>query len=107
MKTFYKILPWALLIIAAVIIYNIVFNFWISNDEEVKSNELKKETLQKGIDTISVKQTDLADKGKDSARSYSNNGNNIIKVIYYEKKPIVLPGADSVDRFIAAYKFTE
>lgn len=107
MKTFYKILPWVLLVIAAVIIYNIVFNFWISNDSEIKSTEVKKEAFEKGIDTISVKQTDLANKGKDSAMSYSNNGNNIIKVIYYEKKPVVLPSADSVDRFIAAYKFTE
>jgi hypothetical protein len=103
MKTFYKILPWALLIIAASMIYNL----WMSNDSDVKSTEVKKETLQSGIDTISIKQTDLAKKGKDSAKSYSNNGNNIIKVIYYEKKPIVLPSADSVDRFISNYKFTE
>lgn len=103
MKTFWKILPYGFLIIAAAVIYNL----WMSNDSDVKSTEVKKEDLQKGIDTISVKQKDLANKGKDSAKSYSNNGNNIIKVIYYEKKPIVLPSDDSVDRFIAAYKFTE
>jgi len=103
MKTFWKILPYGLLIIAAAVIYNL----WMSNDSDIKSTEVKKESLQKGIDTVSDKQADLATRVKDSAKSYSNNGNNIIKVIYYEKKPIVLPGADSVDRFIAAYKFTE
>lgn len=103
MKTLYKILPWALLIIAVAIIYQL----WSSNDSEVKATKAKIETLEKSIDTISVKQKALEDKAIDSAKSFSDKGKNTIKIIYYEKKPIVLPAADSVNRYIAAYKFTQ
>lgn len=88
----------------AIWIYQLVNS---NNNVEIQDNKVKKESLQKDIDTISVKQEDLATKAKDSAKSYTDKGNNIIKVIYYEKKPIVLPTADSVYRLIAGYKFTE
>lgn len=78
-----------------------------NNNVEIQDNKAKKEILQKDIDTISNNEKSLVSKAKDSAKSYTDKGNNIIKVIYYEKKPIVLPAADSIDRLIAGYKFTE
>lgn len=98
-----SLLPWVIVIFCLVIIYNL----WKSNDVEILKTQDKKEVLEKSIDSVSVKQQDLAAKAKDSAKAFSDKGNQIIKVIYYEKKPIVVPAADSVNRFIAAYTFTQ
>jgi hypothetical protein len=101
---------WAKWMLAILIIGLIAWGYSFVNSNlnpKIQDNKAKKESLQNNIDTISVKQADLATKAKDYAKSYTDKGNNTIKVIYYEKKPIVLPAADSVHRYIAAYSFTE
>lgn len=100
---------WAKWMLAVLIVGVAIWIFQLvnsNNNVEIQDNKTKKESLQKDIDTISNKEKSLVSKAKDSAKSYTDRGNIIIKEIYYEK-PIVLPTADSVDRLIADYKFTE
>lgn len=79
----------------------------MSNDVEIKTTEVKKESLQKSLDSITAAQNDLGEKAKDTAKYFVNKGNQTIKKLHHEKPIVVLPSADSIDLYVSEYKFTE